>query len=258
MTVKEISEKYNVSENSVQTKFKRTQESIEKKYGIRIIKEGRGKNATYLEEIVEKEDGRANTMYEEKNDVMIPVNNLSMISWDLAVFLGIASTPGLMFRGTYTQFLQYIGLKKSFENLEMLQGTFKNLASKNYILYMEDHTVINSDSFIAAISRKSEDELKIGINMINICKDIAQKNNRHSWIPILKVWVAIEFLADYQPFTVSELEALTGLSAYTIRQSKKDLEANEVFMTSRAYVAYDKCVGQNVTLCAFCDNYGML
>lgn len=53
---------------------------------------------------------------------------------------------------------------------------------------------------------------------------------------------------DKQPFTVKQLCDVTGLSAYQIRESKKILEKDNLFITSRAYAYYDCCLGSNVDL----------
>ena len=68
MTLEELSNKYGVSQNTIKTKFKRTQESILKKYGVNIIKTGRGASAEYFES--EDESNRALTLYEEKENTL--------------------------------------------------------------------------------------------------------------------------------------------------------------------------------------------
>ena len=56
MTLQELCQKYNYAENSVVHGFPRVRDSILKKYGILIIKQGKGKNAIYLEEDKSKEE----------------------------------------------------------------------------------------------------------------------------------------------------------------------------------------------------------
>ena len=50
MTLSEVSEKYGVAESSLKNAFPRTQASILKKHGVKIVKEGRGASAVYREE----------------------------------------------------------------------------------------------------------------------------------------------------------------------------------------------------------------
>lgn len=69
MTLKEVCKKYGVSESSMSTNFSRTKQSILKKYGVKIIKEGRGKTANYIEEV--EDDCRADTMFKETKEEMI-------------------------------------------------------------------------------------------------------------------------------------------------------------------------------------------
>ena len=72
MTLKELCSKYNLSESTVTSKFKRTQESILKKYGVQIVKVGRGVAAEYLETI--DENNRALTLYEEPENTLFYVD----------------------------------------------------------------------------------------------------------------------------------------------------------------------------------------
>ena len=68
MSLEELCTKYKVSQSSVLTKFKRTQESILKKYGVSIIKVGRGASAEYLESL--DSGSRAMTLYEEQDNTL--------------------------------------------------------------------------------------------------------------------------------------------------------------------------------------------
>lgn len=69
MTLEEVSEKYEVAASSLKSNFTRTAASILKKYGVRIVKIGRGASATYKEEW--EDDMRALTMYEATKDTMM-------------------------------------------------------------------------------------------------------------------------------------------------------------------------------------------
>ena len=90
--------------------------------------------------------------------------------------------------------------------------------------------------------------MAIGIGMINRCQELAKKYNKNSWVPLLKTWIGIQYMYDKQPFTMKELCDLTGLSSYQIRESKKILEHDNLFITSKAYIGYDTCIGSKVDL----------
>ena len=47
MTLAEVSEKYGIAESTLKAQFPRAQKSILKKYGVQIMKLGRGADATY-------------------------------------------------------------------------------------------------------------------------------------------------------------------------------------------------------------------
>lgn len=75
MTAEELGKKYGYSLNSITSNFNRVYRAILKKHGIRIVKEGRGKNATYIEM---EDDQRALTMYEEVKDIAMNQGTISL------------------------------------------------------------------------------------------------------------------------------------------------------------------------------------
>lgn len=233
MTLLELCEKYSVSESSVTNMWPRTQKSILKKYGVSIIKKGRGKNAYYQEERKEPvSDGRALTMYEETHiDFMLNKDSLNLLNSDFLIFLGIVSTPMAMFRGTPQDFLSYIGVTVNQDNLDMLDDTLLNLADRELICYDVDDDVI-----ILYIRRKAEKEMKLGIEMIQHCRQLAEKTGKRkdSWLKILKVWIAIQIAAEDQPFTLQDISDMTGISRTQVSEYKRILEDDDIFKTSRA------------------------
>lgn len=245
MTLQEVAEKYRVSESSLKNAFPRTQAAILKKHGVKIVKEGRGASAQYREEWLD--DQRALTMYEETKDtVMISVEQLSMINWDFHVFLGIVTTPMLVFRGSYEDFLRYVMAPITSSNIVQLKMALQHLAARDYISYQIDKT--NNNYFVAALWYQTEKEMEIGIEMVRTCKQLAEAYNKRSWVPLLKTWLGVQMMSKKQPFTLKSLAAATGLSEYQVRESSKILQNCEIFRTSRAYEAYALCIGTNVDL----------
>lgn len=248
LTFEEVCSKYNVSESTLLNAFPRTQKSILKKHGVKLFKEGRGRAAVYREEV--ENDSRALTMYEEtKNEIILDGESMQLISWEFMVFLAIVMTPMFVFRGSYEEFLKYAGVKPSIQNVLLLQGTLTSLSRKDFITYVVDKT--DENYFLAAIYRAVEKKMKIEPEMIRTCKQLADENNKKSWVPLVKVWIGVQMLADEQPFTMDRLEAYTGLSKYQIRESKRILEKNDIFKTSRAYIDACRCIGTNVDLNGF-------
>lgn len=248
MNLEELCKKYGVSESSVSTNFKRTQAAIKKRTGILIEKSGRGKNAVY-EEIVP--DNRAITMYEEtKDNFVIDRNALSYENVEFNCFLAVVLTQFMVFRGTYIDLVRYMNLKVDERNIQTIKEAMNSLADKGIIsLYYDISTT--EGYFTASLLRKAEVEMKIGIDMVRTCKKIADENNKRDYIPLLKTWLGMQVMSEEQPFTMSQLEALTGLSEYQVRESKKLLEANDLFKTTKAYKAGCLCLGQNVDLNAY-------
>lgn len=230
MTAKELSEKYGYSLNSIQTNFNRVYKAILKKHGIRIAKEGRGKNATYIEM---EDDQRALTMYEEVKDIAMNQGTISLANWDLLALVAICCTPMAVFRGSYREFLGYVDLEGTAAHIGALKLALKDLLEKEYIMYQVDKT--NEDYFIAGLYHAVEEELGVGISTIRQCKEVAEKYNKKSWLNIFKTYVGMQVLQDNQPFTTMQLSEYTGLSEYMIRESTKVLEAENMIKTDIIY-----------------------
>lgn len=242
MTLEEVIKEYGYSKSSWTTKFKRTQESVLKKTGIRIVKIGKGDKATYRADIVD--DQRADNMFEEQEKKMlITSDSIGLMSIELISFLGIITTPMMVFRGTLIEYLQYLKLTVNDSNLQAIQQALQTLEEKGLIVKVDD-----DDIMVLSLKRTAENELQIGVNMIRDCRLLAQKNQVQDWTNLLKLWLGIEFLEKTQPFTQKELSYITGLSPYMIRKCSKILEQSNVFKTSRVYATYECCLGTVVDL----------
>ena len=77
---------------------------------------------------------------------------------------------------------------------------------------------------------------------------IAEKYNKRSWIPLLKTWFGIQIMYERQPYTINDLKRVTGLSDYQIRTSNQILKESHIYITSRAYNCYCRCMGSYVDL----------
>lgn len=248
LTLAELCEKYNVSESTVLTRFNRTQKSIIKKHQIKIEKIGKGKTAVYEE--VPLVNDRAMSMYEEtKDNFALDSATFTLTSADFCCLVAIILTPMMVFRGSFKDFCHYMQINDSKENITTIKEALTRLSSQDYINFIIDKT--DNNYFAAILYRKAEQDMQVGIDMVKNCKKIADEHNKRSWVPLLKTWLGVQLAAENQPFTIAELEAITGLSKYQITESKKLLESNDMFKTSKAYKSYCRCIGQNVDLNAF-------
>lgn len=252
MTKQELSKKYGVAENSITKKFPSVKDSIMKKWGVLIIKEGRGDSADYREVKVV----HAPTISQEgaQEVIMIKESLSGLIDFNFLVFLGICMTPMTTFYGSYEEFLEYVELTKSKGNVKLLKEALQKLSDSEYINYTVDKT--NNNYFWAGLFYSTREKMSISIGMINRCKMLAEKYNKKSWIPLLKTWIGMQYMYssdDSKVFTVKELSALTGLSAYQLRENKKILERSDdegtaIISTKKVYAGYDNCMGTTVNL----------
>ena len=243
MTLQQLCEKYDLKESTVKSNFKRSQENILKKTGVKIIKEGRGDNATYRELIAT--DNRAESMFKAlepiKNTGIIK-RDLSMPNFTFTVFLGIITTPMLVFRGTYVDFLNYIEVAITDDNIDGLKKSIQELIEGHVINCITDMT---TDENVVTLSlvRSAEVEMKIGIDMIRICKQLSTKYRKRDWIPLLKVQLGTELLSKRDSYTQQELINMTGLSRYQIDEASKILKESNIYTTTRAYKDFQRCLG---------------
>lgn len=248
MTRKELADKYDLAEATIKNNFTRTQKMFLEKYNLILVKEGRGEKTDYQVTPASQNDGRALTMTKEaKREFMLAKQEFSnLLDFNFMVFLGICMTPMGTFYGKYEDFLAYVEVKKNKTNLKNLKKALEALADKSYIRYEQDKT--NGEYFNAYLYYAVRKEMAISIDMIQRCQRLAKENNKQSWIPLLKTWIGIQYVYDKQPYTLEKLCSVTGLSAYQVRESKKILESDNLFITSRAYIDYDRCIGSNVEL----------
>jgi DNA-binding Lrp family transcriptional regulator len=247
MTLQEVCSQLNLSESTVKSQFARTQKRLLDD-NIKLIKNGRGASATY--EIEYLTDNRALTIFDEvKDDIILSNESICLPSWEFLVFLAIVTTPMIVFRGSYKDFLNYVQLKPSEANLRDLKDALKTLSDSDVISYVIDKT--NEEYFIAGIYRKVEEEAKIGIEMVKECKRLQEINNMKSFIPLIKVWIGTQVLIDKQPYTMNDICRITGLPMSTVRNANRILEGSNIYKRTPAYLNYQQRIGSYVELNGF-------
>lgn len=231
MTRKELSEKYNIAESSIKNNFPKVQAKFEKQ-GYILVKNGRGEKAEYI--VVNKENHADTYLQSAKAEIQLTKAQFQDLKdFRFIVLLGIITCPSLTFRGTISQFLHYIEMKDTKYNRQIVQESIQDLVDKKFILYYNDNST-NEGYFILSILRKCEVEMSLGIEMIQHCKALSDKTGEKV-TDLIKVWTAMGYAYYNQPFTMRDLENLTGLSSYKIRKAKKILEGDGLFSTSRVY-----------------------
>lgn len=243
MTLQEVCEKYKISETSMKSQFKRTQDSILKKYGIKIIKDGRGAKATYREQI--ESDNRAENMFqalEPIHDTGIIKNDLTLPNFTFCVFMGVITTPMLVFRGTYGDFLRYVEVAETEQNIQFLKESISSLIQSHILNCIIDNTG-EEDVITLSLVRSAEIDMKIGIDMIRTCRMLSVKYHKRDWVPLLKVWLGTELLSEQESYTRKELLTMTGLSKYQLDECSKILKESNIYRTTRAYSGFSKCLG---------------
>lgn len=241
MTAEQVAQKFGYSVTSIQTKFKRTQQAIKKKYNVEIIK-CQGLDGVYYT----ISDDRAKTMFDEvKNELYVPLESMQMSDLACFVLIGVAATPQGVFRGTRKEFLDYIGLSHSKKNIQLLNQVL------NKITNVQGSPLIcryDQDYIIIYIGRQFEKQRMITINMLRACQEIAQKYNKQAMkiIQLLKVWEAYKINEQngVKPLTDKNLQEYIDLSIKQIGDVRKLLEKEDIINTTRVGTA-DRCYGHD-------------
>lgn len=249
LTAEQISQKFEYSVLSIKNQFKRTAAAIEKKYGVNVTKIKQNGNTYYT---FDKPDERALTIFEENKDLYVPLESLQLQAFEFYILLAIVVSEYGTYRGTYEHLLNYMGITLNKKNIELTNAAIKSLKEKGYLLNID---IMDDGKFTLILRTAVEKDNAVTIEMLKESKKIIEKNNKPiKYLPrLVQVWMAIQECEKHQPFTYLELQELTGLSNYQIRELKKLLEHNNIFISNRAG-SYWKCLGMTVDLNAFYNN----
>lgn len=248
MTAQQLSDKYGYSLNSITNKWSNTQRLILQKYGVEVKKIGRGKKASYVEELVN--DMRAPTIFNENKEIILNSDSISLDNFQFLSFLAIITTPLLVFRGSYEEFLNYMGVRNSKENISKLKFSLNELKNKDFIIYTLDKT--DENYFIAGLYKEVEREMSVGIFAVRKCKQLADEYHKRDWVPIFKVWAVMQLYdGGDELFTNAELAFRTGLTESMIIDCKKILNNSDIAKISAVRVDKKKCIGSIVELNKF-------
>lgn len=239
MTAEEVCKELNISMSALKGHFKRTVESVEKKTSRRIVKSGRGAATSY--EILESNETRALVFYEEENaerELFINQEVMQLENLAFNAFLGVLVKPMGIYRGTFKDFLIYIGIRKPTENnINALKVALQLLLEQGLIFGGIDKT--DTNWFHAGLYRAVEKQIGLDKEQIKKCREIAEAEHKQSWIPIVKTWAAIGMLSEVENgkdyFVNQDISDVTGLSLYSIRESTKLLKKYNIYKEEWAY-----------------------
>ena len=247
MTLEEVCKKYDRKPDTLKNQFNREQKAILNKYGVKIIKEGRGNKATYREEI--QSDMRAVNIFEANDFSKGPgfmKSDLSLPNFTFNVFMGVITTPMFVFRGTYNELLGYIGKPLGEDSEKALKNSINELVNMMILHEIIDTTNEGEEVITLSLVRKAEVEMKLGITMARNCKELADKNGINDWINVAKVWIATELLSKQGAiYTVSDIIKVTGLSPYMVKKVSGALKYSNIYKTTKAYTGFQQCIGQS-------------
>ena len=250
-TIEEISQMYGYSVSSLKSNFTRTAATIRQKFGVDITKCKNADGIYYRIEIP-----RALTIYEElKDELYVPLETVKMDDLSAFIVVAVAAMPQGVFRGTAKQFLDYIGLPHSKQNIELF-----NAAINRFIENEVDAPVKcqkDQMKFVIYIKDAVEEQLILTINMLRECRRIIEENKKQDIkvIQLLRVWQAyrLNYYNGVNPLTDKDIAAYTGLSIYQIGENKKLLRKNGIVKMEKQNTA-TYCEGTKYDLNGIIDN----
>lgn len=254
LNAKELCDLLQISESTLRTKFKRTQENA-KKDGYIITKKGRGKSS-YYEVIVEKGSTElAETIFQEnKEDIKVDYNWLHMSQVEFNLLLMLLMCPMKVYRGTYSDMCKYLELSARTSTFNNLKEGIISLANKNFIGVMPDEDIVT-----LTLKRDVErNYLNFDSELMRISKSIAADKGIRSWISVMKVWLAVRVAVaeNVEKVVTERLQELTGLSGKTVVKCLEGLAENNVLKSKKImFVSEDRkfvrCVGKKIELNGF-------
>lgn len=237
---------FGYSISSLTKQFIRTAAAIEKQFNVTVTKMVTTKGTRYFVQELSKDL----SIFTTKNKIYIVEDSLKFETFEFLVFLTVvAATEFGVYRGTIENLLEFIEVKKTKKNIQQAAAAIQSLVNKGYIQETKD-----GDYEILFIKRDFEKKISINVEMLQECRKIVIDNNKQfkKISQFIQVWEAIRICEEHQPFTYAELKQLTGLSYKQIRDIKKLLESNNVFISNRVG-SYWKCLGMEVDLNGFYD-----
>jgi hypothetical protein len=194
LTSKEVAEMFGYSVSTIEKKFPTTSATIKKKFNVEVCRIKYNNKTFYM--VLEDENNRALTLYQEKNDISIIPESLKFEELKALVFYALAAANQSVYRGTRENLLKYIEVPATKTNIEKLNKALKELEKDNYIKCVED-----KDFIIAFITAELENELPIHIEMLRQCRKIAEENNKQfkKISQLIRVWQAIRICEKNQP-----------------------------------------------------------
>lgn len=242
-----------ISESTLKTKFKRTQENAEKE-GYTLTKVGRGKTAMY-KVVIQNDFDKAETMFKEnREEVKVEQSWLGMSQIEFNLLLMLLVCPMKVYRGTYTEMSKYLEMSQRTSTFNTIKEGLEGLHKKEFVILGTDEDVV-----IIALKRKVEREyLNFNSELMKVSKEIAASKGIRSWISVMKVWLAVRVAVaeNVERVTSDRLQELTGLSAKTIAKSLEGLAERDVLKSKKIIVVnnnanFVRCLGKKIELSGF-------
>ena len=141
LSADQICEIFECSKSSLISNFNRTRDSIEKKFGV-ILAKLILKQGIYYYICDDRSDEIS--IYRGNEDIPIPVESLGYQAYAFFIFLAISASEFGAYRGTRENLLNYVGIKPTKKNIDMLNEVLITLENKKVIMvrYDEDYIIV--------------------------------------------------------------------------------------------------------------------
>ena len=214
MTIQELANYLQISENSITKDFPKLQKRYKDK-GIEITKFGRGQKADY---IVTKKN--LPTLYNSYFAFYLSDELIAIPDFAMLVAIALTLEKDCLNHKSYKDFLSFLEIPDTIQNIKLLKNSLIYLDSKGFITYKEDTS--NKNYFLASWSIEPKKQYKVQIKLFQEIKKLIKKEKKSDKYIIyaLKTLIGIKIL-EGQIITKNEFCLRFNISPYQFDECTK-------------------------------------
>lgn len=244
LTAEQVCEKYNIKESYLKNQFKQFQNSLQKKNILVTKYKNEKKETIYV--INQEYSNKVQDFFYIDAKVLKDQENLAC-----NILITLSSLEHNAYGGRIEEFMNnYLNLPYNQNQKEKFLNMIGKLKEEDYI--MLDRDALTKGNILIGLEPKMRDEFKFKIFVMQLSKELANKYNKKSYIPIFKLIVALRLLGGQEVIKYGDIRSITGLSDYYIKDGLEMLRDNNLVYIGRLRYKIEgseiRCVGRDMCL----------
>ena len=249
MTIKELSEQYNIAETTIYKNFSKVQEKLQKdNINITRVKVD-GEYDYQIAPLYDNKIGEEGFL-----DYEILQEKKGLIC---GIIFALSAYDSKGYGGNINRFLEEcLEIPASTYNKNQLKEALQILQDNGYILYKT-----KKNDIVVGLTEKTRQDLAFKVSFLNDCREMAKKADIKSYITVFKIFVAMFILLDLYgtetTITYKEISELICTSAKTIGGVFKKLNKDDIVRLGRLEYEINeesgtiKCRGRKIDINEF-------